>query len=49
MINEKNQLERVWKKADVTSFEVLSRSLPGGTEETTKNFTVRIVNLRAEI
>jgi hypothetical protein len=26
-------MERVWKETDVTGFEILSRYLPGGTEE----------------
>jgi hypothetical protein len=28
-----HESERMWKKADVASFKVLSQKLPGGTEE----------------
>jgi hypothetical protein len=31
-----NELERMWKEAIVAKFKVLSRHLPGGTEENHK-------------
>jgi hypothetical protein len=31
-----DELERIWKEADVAKFKVTSRHLPGGTEENHK-------------
>jgi hypothetical protein len=43
-----NELERTWMEAVMAYFKVLSRYLPGGTEENYKN-SVRIAGFRAEI
>jgi hypothetical protein len=32
-----NALKRMWKEADIASFEILSQHLPGGTEENNVN------------
>jgi hypothetical protein len=32
-----SELERIWKDAAVAEFEILSRHLPGGTEENHEN------------
>jgi hypothetical protein len=42
-------LERMWKEAVVAYFKVLSRHLPGGTEESHENSSFRIPGLQAEI
>jgi hypothetical protein len=38
MIND-NELGRIWREAVMASFKVLSRNLPGGTEEDHGNFS----------
>ena len=42
----KTELERVQEESEVTSFELLCRNLPGGTEEYHKN--IRIAGIRFE-
>jgi len=42
----KSELERVQEDVEVTSFELMCRNLPGGTEEYHKN--VRITGIRVE-
>jgi hypothetical protein len=43
-----DELERMWKKATMSSFKVLSRHFPGKTEETHEK-PVRIAGLQADI
>jgi hypothetical protein len=45
---EEYELERIWKEAVMAQFNVLSRHLPGGTEED-QGKPVRITGLRADI
>jgi hypothetical protein len=43
------ELERMWKEAVVAQFKVLTRHLPGRTEEKTRKISVGIAGLRAKI